>query len=216
MSKSLGNVVSPPEVLRRFNGNPDPIRFYLSHEIPVGNDGDFSWKRFEELYDAKLRNQLGNLLNRVLVMLNKDGGKRVSPQENHGFEEQISKWWQAYGKYMNSFLISDATLEIMSAVAIGNQTFNEKTPWTEKDEKKKTEILSAFSELLRHISLMLLPIIPSTAQKISKQLNVPYADKMLDKDFVITDELKSWESQTEWKSVGQPEILFPPLEEIKK
>ena len=77
MSKSLGNVVVPQDVIDKYG--VDALRFYLSHEIPVGNDGDFSWKRFGELYDAKLRNQIGNLLNRVLVLLKKEGGELVLP-----------------------------------------------------------------------------------------------------------------------------------------
>src|SRR3989344_1889175 len=73
MSKTLGNVVTPEEVFEKYG--VDALRFYLCHEIPVGNDGDFSWKRFGALYDAKLRNEVGNLLNRVIVLLKKEGGQ---------------------------------------------------------------------------------------------------------------------------------------------
>src|SRR3989344_8348590 len=107
MSKSVGNVVVPTEVLDHFNGNPDPLRFYLSHEVPVGNDGDFSWKRIDELYDSKLRNQLGNFLNRVLVMLKKEGGELSadfqSPMNVKGLVEEN---WDFYLENMGKFEIS--------------------------------------------------------------------------------------------------------------
>jgi len=58
---------------------------------------------------------------------------------------------------------------------------------------------------------MLLPFIPDTAQRISKQLNVPYAGEMLEKSFHITEEMKEWGGIKNWKRVGEPEILFEPL-----
>jgi methionyl-tRNA synthetase len=60
---------------------------------------------------------------------------------------------------------------------------------------------------------MLLPFMPETAQKISKQLGVPYADKMLDRKFRIEDSMKKWGGQKDWKKIGKPEILFPPIED---
>ena len=59
---------------------------------------------------------------------------------------------------------------------------------------------------------MLLPFIPQTAQKIARQLGVTYADRMLEKDFVITKEMKQWGGDRDWNGVGKPQILFPPIE----
>lgn len=211
MSKSLGNVVSPIDVLEKCKGNPDPIRFYLSHEIPVGNDGDFSWKRFEELYDAKLRNQLGNLLNRVLVMLSKVDGKRVLDHTNAEWAKRVDEWWHAYATHMSAFEIDQAlSAVVMTAVTTGNQIFNDKAPWTEKDEAKRVVLLSDFAELLRHISLMLLPFMPDTAHRIAEQLNVSYADQMLGKTFTL-QEWTAWGADEKWNKIGTPHILFPPL-----
>ncbi len=205
MSKTTGNVVDPEEVLKHFGGDPDPLRFYLSHEIPVGNDGDFSWKRIDELYDAKLRNQLGNLLNRVLVMLKKEGGT-LTPIG--GEDPQIS--WKSFDAAMDDFQPEKAIGICMECVSAANQAFNELRPWEKKGEERLT-ILSGFAERLRHISLMLLPFIPVTAQKISRQLGVSYVDKMLEKDFRITESLKAWGGAKDWKKVGDPTILFAPL-----
>ena len=89
---------------------------------------------------------------------------------------------------------------------------DEKKPWT-LSGKEKVEVLSAIAEMLRHIGLMLLPFIPDTAYRISKQLNIPYAEEMLKRDFVITKAMKQWGGMPDWVSVGKPEILFAPLEE---
>ncbi len=66
MSKTMGNIVDPLEAADRFG--PDPLRLYLAKEIPYGGDGDFTWERFEEKYNADLANNLGNLVNRVASM----------------------------------------------------------------------------------------------------------------------------------------------------
>lgn len=211
MSKSLGNVVVPQEVIAKYG--VDPLRFYLSHEVAPGNDGDFSWKRYAELYDNKLRNQLGNLLNRVLVMLNKKGGELPAIVQDSPLAEQVRGWWKAYAERMDALEYSVALADVaMNAVSVGNQLFNERAPWTEKDEQRQVAILAEFAELLRHVSLMLLPFVPHTAQKIAQQLGVPYAEQMLDRSLVLTDDLKAWGSQAEWKNVGTPEILFAPVE----
>jgi hypothetical protein len=60
---------------------------------------------------------------------------------------------------------------------------------------------------------MLIPFMPDAAYRISKQLNVPYVDQMLSAEFVITDAMKQWGGITDWVSVGEPEILFTPLED---
>ena len=93
---------------------------------------------------------------------------------------------------------------------VGNGKFNDLKPWT-LDAELKMSTLAEFAEYLRHISLMLLPFIPETAQRISRQLGVPYAEEILRKDFVIGDK-KEWGSQKDWKSIGKPEILFAPIE----
>ncbi|PIR48680.1 methionine--tRNA ligase [Candidatus Peregrinibacteria bacterium CG10_big_fil_rev_8_21_14_0_10_55_24] len=212
MSKSLGNVVNPEDVLSRFSGNPDPLRFYLSHEVPVGRDGDFSWERITELYDSALRNQLGNLLNRILVMLKKESGA-LQIDSKASDAKQVAEKWASYTERMDGFTLHEGIKLSMEWVRLMNEGFNDAAPWKIKDDaKQKVSVLSAFAEYVRHVALMLLPFIPQTAQEISRQLNVPYAEKMLEKDFVITPAMREWGSQKDWRTVGEPKILFAPLE----
>ncbi len=210
MSKSLGNVVKPEEVLAHFKGNPDPLRFYLSHEVPVGNDGDFSWKRIDELYIGVLSNKIGNLLNRALVLLKKEGGS-FTLSADEVLQNRVTSLWELYSDQMDTFDLSSAITQAVNLAVDGNVLMEQKKPWTLKGEEKM-QVLASIAEMLRHISLMLLPFMPETAQKISLQLGVPYAEKMLEKSFVITDEMKEWGSQKDWTKVGDPAILFPQLD----
>ena len=214
MSKSLGNVVKPDDVLAKFDGNPDPIRFYLSHEITVGNDGDFSWDRFEEMYIGVLSNKIGNLLNRMLVLLKKENGSFAVPADDYEFQEHVVNSWKRYTNHMNEFNISNAVAEAVVWAVSGNVEMENKKPWT-LNGKEKTDVLCGIAERLRHISLMLLPFMPDTAYRMSKQLNVPYAEEMLNKNFVLKNEerdLTQWGSVgKDWKSIGEPSILFAPL-----
>ena len=210
MSKSIGNVVVPEDILEKCKGNPDPLRFFLSNEIPVGRDGDFSWKRFEELYDAKLRNAIGNLLNRVLVLLRKEGGTLGTFEKAIAETYQTEERWTQLTKHLEAFELSEALSQALKLADAGNQRIDARKVWSLKGEEKLSE-LTALAEALRHIALLLLPFTPETAQKISVQLGVPYAAEILGKNFVITDEMKKWGGCREWKQVGEPSILFPPL-----
>lgn len=215
MSKSLGNVVDPVDVLKRFNGNPDPIRFFLSFMIPVGQDGDFSWSQLGEIYDGVLRGSLGNFLNRILILIRKDGNNRIVD-----FGEDIcgsTLRWDSYVHSMNDYKCNLALADVNGFLiakegdALGlNKIISDREPW-KMDSKERQQLLWQLAEGLRHVALMLLPFMPNTAYRISKQLNVPYAEKMLEKSFVITDQLKQWGGCQEWKNVGEPEILFAPL-----
>jgi methionyl-tRNA synthetase len=210
MSKSLGNVVKPEEVLAHFHGNPDPLRFYLSHEVAVGNDGDFSWKRIDEVYDSKLRNQLGNMLNRVLVMLNKEQAALTIPA---GMEDElgVTVFWNTFSDALDRFEVHTAIQSLTAGVDKMNANFNTAQPW-KLEGAERIAVLSTFAEILRHTALMLLPFVPDTAYRISKQLNVPYAEQMLEKNFVITDAMKTWGGISDWTMVGTPSILFAPLD----
>lgn len=210
MSKSLGNVVKPEEVLAHFKGNPDPLRFYLSSEVHVGNDGDFSWKRIDELYDSKLRNQLGNMLNRVLVMIKKDGSG-LTIGESKLLAAEVNTEWKKYDEAFASFELHKAIQQVTVWIDRMNAGFNDAAPW-KLSGADRTRVLCEFVEMLRHASLMLLPFIPSSATMMSVQLGVPFAASMLEKNFVITEKMRTWGGVKDWKAVGEPSILFAPLE----
>ena len=81
MSKSLGNVVDPVEAAERFG--VDPLRLYLVKEVPYGGDGDFTWERLGEKYNADLANNLGNLVSRVAAMTERYRGGHLAAPRRH-------------------------------------------------------------------------------------------------------------------------------------
>ena len=82
MSKTLGTSVDPADLVAKFG--PDPARLYLTKEIAFGNDGDFTWERYEERYNADLANNLGNLVSRVTAMVHKYRAGTVAPAGSGG------------------------------------------------------------------------------------------------------------------------------------
>jgi len=209
MSKSIGNVVDPAEAIRKYG--VDALRFYLLHEIPVGNDGDFSWKRFGEVYKSKLADQIGNLLNRVLVLFHKDGQELAEGWPQQCLDTTTESNWRHYEKFFETFELHWSLKAALNTVEICNMQMQEQKVWA-KPPHERAEYLTEFAEAMRHVALMLLPFVPETAQKMSKQLGVPYADMMLARGFVVTDAMKQWGGCTDWKRVGEPEILFPKVD----
>jgi methionyl-tRNA synthetase len=123
----------------------------------------------------------------------------------------IKEQWKYWNESFERFKIEWALSAPMYLVESCNLMMQTNQVWSlEKEEK--LAFITEFLEVIRHASLMLLPFMPETAQKISKQLNVPYADEMLEKSFTLTDERKAWGGIKNWKSVGEPAILFPKVE----
>jgi len=195
MSKSIGNVVVPGDVLKKFAQDPDPLRFYLLHEVPLGRDGDFSWERIMSLYDSKLRNDIGNLLNRVVVLINKAGGNLGSIEKN----DNIADCWEKFEKSMDNFEFSEALKCPLEIANEANKRINDREVWKMKGDAKIDE-LSFLAECLRHIALMLLPFAPSASARMFKQLGLEIPE--------VLEGKTGWGEEKGWKKVGKAEILF--------
>lgn len=168
MSKSLGNVVDPLEIVSSY-GN-DVLRFFLFREIRIGEDGDFSHDRLAQRYDGDLASEAGNLVHRVLTMVEKYTGGKV-PERAEGFLEA----WPAYREAMENFR-PDTALEVTwSVIRQANQYIDQQQPWAlvkMKEDRMLNNTLYVLLETLRHLAWMLYPLMPETAEKLFAKLGV--------------------------------------------
>lgn len=169
MSKSLGNVVDPAQLVEKYG--TDPVRYYLLREIPSGEDGDFSIKKFEQRYNGDLANGLGNLVARVATL-----GEKISPlraQTDSAITEEIKRVRAAYQKYIAEFRLNEALGVAWELIGFADKYINEEKPWTIKDDKKALErIIANASALVDAVRELIEPFLPETAEKMRKQIQI--------------------------------------------
>ncbi len=159
MSKSLGNVVSPADLVAKYG--LDPLRYYLLREIPPYDDGDYSDRRFKELYNADLANGLGNLIARVAKLCQGLEFKR----------EKTPILPEKYRKNMEIFRF-DLTLEnIWLEIKTLDKYIDKTKPWQIKKTEELYEILVSARKKILTISYQLQPFLPETSEKITKQFS---------------------------------------------
>ncbi|MEK9170924.1 MAG: methionine--tRNA ligase [Patescibacteria group bacterium] len=166
MSKTIGNVVDPLEVVKKYG--TDALRYYLLREIPSGEDGDFTYEKFEERYNADLAKGLGNLVARVLTLAQKNKIKAI---KNKVFDTNINKIEKQMGKLIKEFKFNDALSVLWRLIASGDKYIDENKPWALKPESKEfKEIIGSLLFLISNIGTLLYPFMPGTSEKISGQL----------------------------------------------
>jgi len=164
MSKTVGNVISPLDLLEKYP--LDALRYFLSREIPFDNDGDYSDEKFNVRYEADLANGIGNLANRILVMIEKYAGG-VIPQTIDPDGEFINlitkKTWPGYTDAMNKWRFDRALESVWQFIAFCDQEISDRQPWAMMKagkEKEVNDFLYHLAESLRHIAVMIWPMMP--------------------------------------------------------
>jgi methionyl-tRNA synthetase len=166
MSKSIGNVVAPQDILEKYG--TDPFRYYFLRHIPSYEDGDFSWDAFEAAYNNELANELGNAVQRTLVMMLKYQNGIIG--EIPPAEHDIAKYLEAL-KYCH---FDRALDEVWEQVRGLNQYIDEEKPWViakDGDAEHLQEVLAYQASCLLEIADLLEPFMPETAMKIRNVFN---------------------------------------------
>lgn len=166
MSKTIGNVVDPNEIIDNYGA--DAFRYFFARHIPTQEDGDFTWEKFENAYNSELGNDLGNLVQRVAKMITQYQAGVIgdAPQGEHDM--------QPYRHAMDELRYDQALDEVWLTVRSLNQYLDEVKPWevakrrgTDPDaEAHLAEILSHSVGTLRQVADLLVPFLPTTAQSI--------------------------------------------------
>jgi len=205
MSKSLNNFVDPFEIVKAYN--LDTLRYYLLRDIMFGEDGDFSMERLRVRYESELANDLGNLAHRVMAMAEKYMTGLV-PEPSA--ERPIP--WRAYDDAFESLHIHDAVGVVWSVIRDANRYVDETQPWVlaKTDPQKLRDVLYALLETLRHIALMLHPILPETSVKIFGNLGMEEND-ILGSTYT---EAQKWGGLQEGAVIKKGAPLFPRIEPL--
>jgi methionyl-tRNA synthetase len=176
MSKSLGNVLDPFEVIERFGA--DALRFYLLRDVPFGADGSVSTASFELRYETELANELGNLASRTIAMLlrYRDGNvpagdiDPVLAEDFAGLSGRVSA-------HVDRAELTAALDEIWQRVRRLNRYVEEQAPWQlAKDDARAADldrVLRSLAEGLRSVTVLLWPYLPGSAERLLAALGAP-------------------------------------------
>ncbi len=180
MSKSLGNVIAPKDVMEHFElSHPDAFRYFMMTAAPAGRDGNYSDNDFKEKVNADLANNIGNLLNRTLNMQVKYFDGEIKPEFITPADNEIAKAAlaavQAVKERFDKFEVAEAAQEIVNFSNTVNKYVNDTAPWGLAKEEKMLEcaqVLYNVLESMRFIAAMLAPYCPNIAQDVYTQLNL--------------------------------------------
>lgn len=159
MSKTLGNVIDPVEIVSKYG--TDALRYYCLAKISPFQDGDFSEEKFVESYNADLANGLGNLVARVA---------RLGEKHQLTISENTDKLFPDVQKSLDEFKFNDALATIWKQITVADQQINQTKPWELEADKAK-EVLSDLSKQIVTIAFNLKPFLPETADKILQQFS---------------------------------------------
>lgn len=170
MSKSLGNVIAPRELIENYG--LEQTRYFLLKAMPFGNDGDLSKEKLVETCNADLANNIGNLTQRTLSLIVKNCESKIPNVTN--YDKIIdSDFLQKIDYEMQDFQFSNALAIIMEASSKANEYIDKKAPWSLKKEGKIEEmqnVLYSILEAIRIIAISLKPFCPVACDNILNQI----------------------------------------------
>ncbi len=178
MSKSVGNVVAPADLVERYG--VDPLRYFFLREVPFGQDGNYSHEAIVSRINADLANDLGNLAQRSLSMIAKNcGGLVPDCGALHDADREIVAAADALlaetRVQHDLYAINRALDAIWKVVADANRYFAGQEPWALKktDTARMATVLYVTADVLRVIGLLIQPYMPGAAAKLLDLLAVP-------------------------------------------
>lgn len=165
MSKTLGNVIDPFDLINKYDA--DPIRYYFLREIPASADGDFSETRFRDLYNADLANGIGNLVARVAKLCEKNAVTLADPKETTEPSKSA-----IYDGHMQRFEFSLVLEDLWRDIKTLDVEVNNDKPWSLPAAEAGPK-LQKYAGHIRQIAVKLRPFMPETSEKILKQFSGP-------------------------------------------
>ena len=166
MSKSLGNIINPMDLIDNYG--VDPVRYYLMREMVVGQDANFTFDSFMQRYNSDLANDFGNLLSRVTTLIHKNyAGEIPDPGELSEQELSIKSKSEELNilvkKLIGDMKINEAIEEIMQFIRNVNKYMEKNAPWkmVKEDKENAGRVLYTAGEALRIGAVLLSPVMPN-------------------------------------------------------
>lgn len=212
ISKSFGNYKDPRVYIN--NTSVDTVRYYLLHEVPFGQDGNFSEELFIEKSNANLSNDLGNLVSRVVAMIEKYNNGVIVKSEFDRIDIDIdliksaSEMISKVELFMDDLKINEAMNQIWNVISKANKYIDLSMPWVlAKEEKKErlNQVLYNLVETIRIIAVGLRPYLVEVPDKIFEQIGAK-------KEHRLWDSAKTFGILENGTKVCKKENLFPRLE----
>jgi methionyl-tRNA synthetase len=179
MSKSLGNVLDPFEIMDRFG--TDALRYYVLRDVTFGEDGSVSTTAFETRYETELANDLGNLASRTISMVLRYRDGRVPAAElDPALAADFDGLAERVAAAIDRVELTQALDEIWQRVRRLNRYVQERAPWElAKDPERAGDldrVLHSVIEGLRVVTVLLAPYMPATAERLLAALGAPAVD----------------------------------------
>ncbi|MEE8247685.1 MAG: methionine--tRNA ligase [Alphaproteobacteria bacterium] len=177
ISKSVGNVIDPRQLVEKYG--LDPVRYFLLREVPFGNDGDYSHRAMVARLNGDLANDFGNLVQRVLSMINRNCEARVpepGPLEavDRALLEQAGGVLEAMRRELDVQAIHRALTLLWEPIGAANRYVDEQAPWELRrtNPERMATVLWVLAECLRRLAILAQPVVPDAAGRILDQLAV--------------------------------------------
>jgi len=207
ISKSLGNVIDPYEIINKYG--LDQIRFFLFREVPFGNDGDFSKDAIAKRINADLSNNYGNLVQRITLFAVKYSNSLVYKTEDIINEDKnlikyLNEKYEEYLTFMESQQIDKALKSVFELISETNSYIDKQAPWVLKNNnnKRMNDVLFITLNIIRTSSLMLIPVIPTSANKVLDILNINQSERNFKNIKIIFKDIK----------IVNPKPIFPRID----